>query len=208
MKKTYRERPQQPICTWDEIQWEEPKQLEDEMGAIRFCWPLASEAQMWEQARCRECNQPAHWVGVGSPFGDGEQYFMGCDSWCYWCLPHKRFTAEELRLVRHAKWARTQTVGQIVELIRDVRLQTDDNTVESALSQLADRISEVTKEPAMRHDCCYVNDAPSCERPGTIYIGENGNPDTDWICAHHFDQWHADRARFIAEGVSCEMEEL
>src|ERR1039457_828707 len=58
------------------------------------------------------------------------------------------------------------------------------------------------------HDCCYVNDAPSCERPGTIYIGENGNPDTDWICAHHFDKWHADRARFIAEGVPCEMEEL
>jgi hypothetical protein len=53
-----------------------------------------------------------------------------------------------------------------------------------------------------------VNDAPSCERPGTIYIGENGNPDTDWICAHHFDKWHADRARFIAEGVPCEMEEL
>ena len=76
MNETYRERPQQPLCKSDEIQWEEPKQLEDEMGAIRFCWPLASEAQMWEQARCRECNQPARWVRIGSRFGDGKQYFM------------------------------------------------------------------------------------------------------------------------------------
>jgi hypothetical protein len=28
------------------------------------------------------------------------------------------------------------------------------------------------------YDCCYAN----CDRPGTIYIGENGNPDTQWIC--------------------------
>jgi hypothetical protein len=145
MKETYRERPQQPICTRDEIQWEEPRQLEDEMGAIRFCWPLASEAQMWEQVRCRECNQPAHWVGIGSPFNDSKQYFLATDAWCYWCFPRHHFTEEELRLVRHAEWARTQTANEILELIRYARLQTDDSTVESALSQLADQISEATE---------------------------------------------------------------
>ena len=145
MNETYRERPQQPICKSDEIQWEEPKQLEDEMGAIRFCWPLASEAQMWEQARCRECNQPARWVGIGSPFGDKEQYFMGCDSWCYWCFPCEHFTDEELQLVRHADWARTQTVNQILEIVRDTSRQTDDKTLESALSDLADQIRGATE---------------------------------------------------------------
>ena len=145
MKETYFERPQQPICAWNEIQWEEPKQLEDEMGAIRFCWPLASEAQKWEQEKCRECNQPAWWIGIGSPFGDGEQYFMGCDSWCYWCLPREHFTDIELRLVRHAEWAREQTVGEIIELIREVRRWTDDKTVESALSDLADQIRGATE---------------------------------------------------------------
>jgi hypothetical protein len=145
MSKQYRERPQQPLCKWDEIQWEEPKQLEDEMGAIRFCWPLTSEAQVWSQARCRECNQPARWVGIGSPFGDGEQYFLESDAWCFWCFPRHHFTEEELGLVRHAEWARKQTVDEIVELIRNARLQTDDNTVESALSELADQIREATK---------------------------------------------------------------
>jgi|SRR5208283_2457127 len=145
MKETYRERPQQPICKSSEIQWEEPKQVEDEMGAIRFCWPLASEAQMWEQARCRECNQPARWVGIGSPFGDGEQYFMAADAWCYWCFPREHFTEEELQLVRHVEWARDQTVGEIIEMIRDARLQTDDNTIASALSDLADQITEATE---------------------------------------------------------------
>jgi len=61
---------------------------------------------------------------------------------------------------------------------------------------------EYTNKPAMRHDCCYTN----CDRPGTIHIGENGNPDTDWICAYHYDKWHADRARFIADGLPCAME--
>jgi|ERR1039458_1023158 hypothetical protein len=145
MKEPYRERSQQPICKQDEIQWECPKELQDETGAIRFCWPLSSEAQMWEQARCRECNQPAHWVGVGSPLGDGEQYFLATDAWCFWCFPREFFTEEELRLVRHAEWAREQTVGEILEMIRDVRLWTDDNTVESALSDLADQISEATE---------------------------------------------------------------
>ena len=56
----------------------------------------------------------------------------------------------------------------------------------------------------MRHICCYHK----CENPGTIYIGENGNPHSQWICVHHLDKWHADHARFLAEGLGCEMEEL
>jgi hypothetical protein len=146
MKEPYRERPQQPLCKWDEIQWAEPKQREDETtGAILFCWPLAYEAQMWQQARCRECNLPAQWVGIGSPFGDGEQYFMAADAWCYWCFPREFFTEEELRLVRHAEWARKETVDEIIELIRDVRRWTDDKTVESALSDLVDQIRGATE---------------------------------------------------------------
>ena len=54
------------------------------------------------------------------------------------------------------------------------------------------------------HDCCYYG----CQRPATIYIGENGNPETGWICTYHYDQWHADRARFLADGLPCQMEEL
>lgn len=143
MKELYRKRPPKPLCQWDEIQWAEPRQREDETtGAILFCWPLAHEAQMWAQARCRECNLPAQWVGIGSPFGDSEQYFMGAAAWCFWCFPRQHFTEEELKLVRHAEWARKQTVDEILEIVRDVRLWIDDNTVESALSDLANQISE------------------------------------------------------------------
>ncbi len=52
------------------------------------------------------------------------------------------------------------------------------------------------------HDCCYYK----CDRPGTVFIGENGNP--DWICDYHRDRWNADRSRFIADGLECQMEEL
>jgi nuclear transport factor 2 (NTF2) superfamily protein len=54
------------------------------------------------------------------------------------------------------------------------------------------------------HPCCYYQ----CHRTGTIHIGENGNPDTQWICGFHRDRWNADRARFIADVCGCEMEEL
>jgi hypothetical protein len=54
------------------------------------------------------------------------------------------------------------------------------------------------------HPCCYYQ----CHRPGTVFIGMSGNPDTHWICFFHFDLWHADRARFLADGIPCEMEEL
>jgi len=70
---------------------------------------------------------------------------LASDAWCYWCLPRKHFTDTELRLVRHAEWAREQTVSEIIEMIRDARLQTDDNTVESVLSDLADQIRGATE---------------------------------------------------------------
>ena len=52
--------------------------------------------------------------------------------------------------------------------------------------------------------CCYL----SCDRPGTTYIGENGDPENAWICEYHRDRWNDDRARFLADGLPCAMEEL
>lgn len=57
---------------------------------------------------------------------------------------------------------------------------------------------------SINHACCYAN----CAEPGTIHIGPNGNPDTHWICPHHLNRWNANRARLIADGGGCEMEEL
>jgi hypothetical protein len=54
------------------------------------------------------------------------------------------------------------------------------------------------------HGCCYDR----CPRPGAIYIGLNGNLNTDWICFFHFDLWHETRARFLADGGGCEMQAL
>ena len=53
-------------------------------------------------------------------------------------------------------------------------------------------------------DCCYYK----CDRPGVIFVGENGNPDTQWICRFHRDRWNADRDRFISDGLPCAMELL
>lgn len=56
----------------------------------------------------------------------------------------------------------------------------------------------------MRRACCYHK----CENPGTIYIGETGNPHSQWICVPHYDRWYADRARFLSDGLGCQMEEI
>jgi hypothetical protein len=53
------------------------------------------------------------------------------------------------------------------------------------------------------HDCCYNE----CPRPGVIFIGEN-DLDTQWICVCHRDKWNSDRARFLADGLPCQMKEL
>ena len=56
------------------------------------------------------------------------------------------------------------------------------------------------------HKCCYAN----CPRPGVVFIGKNGNPESEWICDYHRDKWNADRDRFIfiADGLPSAMEEL
>jgi hypothetical protein len=54
------------------------------------------------------------------------------------------------------------------------------------------------------HNCCYSR----CERPGSLFIGATSNAETDWICAYHRDKWNADRARFLADGLPCQMQEL
>jgi hypothetical protein len=54
------------------------------------------------------------------------------------------------------------------------------------------------------HDCCFYK----CDRHGTIFIGKNGDPETEWICEHDRDKWNADRNRFIADGGGCEMQKL
>jgi hypothetical protein len=52
-------------------------------------------------------------------------------------------------------------------------------------------------------DCCY----DQCPEPGTIRIGANGG-DSRWICFRHLERWNETRARFLADGGGCEMEEL
>lgn len=54
------------------------------------------------------------------------------------------------------------------------------------------------------HNCSYWK----CPRPGTILIGENGDPDSEWICVYHRDKWNADCARFLADGFPCQMKKL
>lgn len=53
------------------------------------------------------------------------------------------------------------------------------------------------------NDCCYYE----CREPGSIHIGINGG-DSHRICFRHYFKWHADRARFLADGGGCAMEEL
>jgi hypothetical protein len=55
-----------------------------------------------------------------------------------------------------------------------------------------------------QHQCCYIN----CSGARTVPIGENRNLLSQWICDYHRDKWNRDRSRFIADGLSCEMEEL
>lgn len=53
------------------------------------------------------------------------------------------------------------------------------------------------------HKCCYLD----CSRPSYLHIGFNGG-DSHWICSYHLDHWHANRARFDAQGLPCAMEKL
>ena len=115
MEGNYRVRKDYPFSL--ELHLEKPKEWRDETGKVWSCWPLANEIQMSEEVRCRECPRPAHWVGVGTPFGDGEEYYLASDSYCYWCRPRATFSDEELRIVRREDWARKQTIQEIIDII-------------------------------------------------------------------------------------------
>lgn len=54
-----------------------------------------------------------------------------------------------------------------------------------------------------KHNCCYYN----CPEAGAVYIGTNGG-DSHWICFRHYHKWNTDRARFLADGNGCDMQEL
>jgi hypothetical protein len=71
-------------------------------------------------------------------------------------------------------------------------------------SRIVGDLSFLRGASRMEHHTCYYE----CDRPGVIFVGENGNPDTEGICAYHRDKWNGDRARFLAEALPCQMEEL
>jgi len=90
---------------------------------------------------CHACGRPARWVGLASPFGDGQQYFAEFDAWCYWCFPRHSLTEEEQRLARHAEWARQQTMEECLRLIQRFDAETDDaRKADAALSRLANEV--------------------------------------------------------------------
>jgi len=92
MNEIYRQRPKQRICRFEDIYWMNTEYQKDEnTGLPRRCWPSANEAQMWEEVCCRECGTPAQFVGIGSPFDDGVQYFLESEAWCLWCFPRENF---------------------------------------------------------------------------------------------------------------------
>jgi len=137
MNEIYRQRPKQRICRFEDIYWMSPKYQKDEnTGLQRPCWPLANEAQMWEQARCCQCGTPAQFVGIGTPFGDRVQYFLESEAFCLWCFPRENFTEDELALVRHAEWGREETLYEMLELLSNARFSTDDQTADKVYAEL------------------------------------------------------------------------
>ena len=69
---------------------------------------------------------------------------------------------------------------------------------------LHDGVGNAVEGTEVSDACCYHG----CDQPGTVFIGRNGNPDSEWICEYHCDKWNADRDRFVAAGLQCDMEEL
>jgi len=128
MKGNFVERPEHMRPT--EVEWKEVRHLTDAEGGMSFCLPLGCEQQMFAIVNCHECERPARWIGVGTPFDDGQQYLMKSQSWCFWCFPREHFSAEELPLVRQAEWARKQTADEIFRIIRDARFGQDQKTIE------------------------------------------------------------------------------
>lgn len=120
---------------------QENKEWCDETGKLWTCWPLANEAYMSFDVRCRNCQRGAHWVEIGSPFGDGEQYFLAAGAYCYWCFPRSNFSEEELKIVSREDWAREQTSREIIDLVLK---ESEDKRVPKLLCDLALEISSAT----------------------------------------------------------------
>ena len=60
-----------------------------------------------------------------------------------------------------------------------------------------------TSKTFKEQNCCYYD----CPEPGAVHIGPNGG-DSHWICFRHLDRWNENRARFLADGGGCEMQQL
>jgi hypothetical protein len=131
MKGNFVERPEPMRPT--EVEWQNVKHLTDQEGRIWSCLPLGCEHQMFEIVNCHGCGRPAKWIGVGCPFGDGREYLLESEAWCYWCLPRELFNEEELRLARQAEWARKQTVDEVAEIVLNARSWDDDKLDEFLL---------------------------------------------------------------------------
>jgi len=141
MNGNFAERPE-PLRP-NEVEWQGVKHLTDERGLMWVCLPVGCEHQMFTIVNCHECGRPAQWIGVGSPFGDGQEYLLESEAWCYWCLPRENFTEEELRLVRREEWARKQTVDEIAEIVRDASVGLDNEEVQSVLRDMAGTIRAI-----------------------------------------------------------------
>jgi hypothetical protein len=138
MKGNFVERPKDSTSC-PSVEWQNVIQAEDETGSIWNYLPLGCEAQMFAIVTCRGgCGRSPHWIGVGTPFGDGKQYLLECQSWCFWCLPREHFSEEELPLIRQADWARKETKAEIVDFVRTGGKSLRGDTV--ALSDVADDI--------------------------------------------------------------------
>ena len=140
MKGNFVERPE-PMRPND-VEWQDTKHLTDERGLIWVCLPVGCEHQMFEIVNCHECGRPAQWIGVGTPFGDGQQYLLESEAWCYWCLPREHFNYEELRLAHQAEWARKHTVDEIAEIVLNAR-SGDKDDIDELLLDLAKTIRAV-----------------------------------------------------------------
>lgn len=119
MKGNFVECPRNNSMHCHEVEWQSVIQVEDEAGNIWNYLPLGCEPQMFAIVLCRGgCGRSPQWIGIGSPFGDGKQYLLEYEAWCFWCLPREHFTEEELPLIQQADWARKETKAEIVDFVR------------------------------------------------------------------------------------------
>lgn len=145
MKKSYYKRVGEPLWeprpTWHFIT--EGERLLRDGEALRSAWRLSAEAEMWAAASCRLCRRPAHWIGTDRPFGDGQEYFVGSDAWCYWCFPSELLKGAELRLRRRAEWARKVNVGEVAEIVKQ---KSSQDVIKLSCSELI-RAIEANEKP-------------------------------------------------------------